>query len=49
MRIVLVICRRCRHEERVEVLTQEEARDPERPSSPVRCRRCGSFDVGVCA
>ena len=47
MRVVLVICHRCRHQERVEVLTEEEKRDPRTPRSPVRCRRCGNLDVEV--
>ena len=48
MRIVLVICRRCRHQEKVEVLTEDEVRrDPMRPRSPVRCPHCGGTDVEV--
>lgn len=48
MRIVLVICHRCHHQEKIEVLTEEEVRrDPMRPRSPVRCRRCGNAQVEV--
>ncbi|MEZ5973635.1 MAG: hypothetical protein R3E96_01975 [Planctomycetota bacterium] len=46
MRIVLVTCHRCRHQEKVEVPT-EEKRDPRVPCSPVRRRRCGNPDVEV--
>lgn len=48
MTIVLVICRRCRHQEKVQVLSEEDIqRDPRRPRSPVRCRHCGTTDVEV--
>jgi uncharacterized Zn finger protein len=47
MRIVLIICRRCRHQEKVEILTEEEKRDPRVPRSPIRCSHCGNFDVEV--
>ncbi len=48
MRIVLVICHRCQHRERIEVLTEEDVRRyPMRPRSPVRCPRCGTTEVEV--
>lgn len=48
MRYVLVICRRCRRQEKVEVLTEEDIqRDPHRPRGPVRCPHCGATDVEV--
>jgi hypothetical protein len=46
MRFVFVVCRRCRREEKVEVLTDEEIlRDPQRPRGPVTCPHCGTTDV----
>jgi hypothetical protein len=48
MQVVLVICRRCGHHEKVDVLTDEEVRrDPMRPRSAVRCPRCRTTDVEV--
>jgi len=48
MRIVLVICHRCRHQEKVEVLDEDDIRrDPRQPRSPVRCPRCGNTTVEV--
>ncbi len=47
MRTVRLICRQCGHEDKVEILTPDEKRDPTIPRQPVRCPKCGSTDVEV--
>ena len=45
MRTIAVRCRRCGHEFREQILDPEEARDPNRPTSQLRCERCGSTEL----
>lgn len=40
-------CRKCGHEFRIEILTEEEKRDPRRPRQPLGCEKCGSLEVEV--
>lgn len=48
MRYALIVCRVCGHQEKVEVLTDEDIRrDPQRPRSLVRCPHCGTTNVEV--
>ena len=47
MRTIIARCRLCRHEFRAEILDRDEARDPSRPSAPLRCVQCGSTDLDV--
>jgi len=46
-RTVRFKCRTCGKEGKVEILTQEEIADLERPRQPVRCPNCGSQDVEI--
>ncbi len=45
MRKILVICRTCGHEEKIEVYTDEEAIRLRIPRVPLRCPKCGSPHV----
>ena len=42
MKTITARCRRCQHVFYAEILDPEEARDPRRPSVPLRCPHCRS-------
>ena len=46
MKVMVLVCRRCGYEDRVETLEREEAeRDPR--ARPLRCPKCGSNDYDL--
>ena len=46
MKRMHLICRRCGHETRIDVLTREDIeRDPQQPRGRPTCPSCGSPDV----
>lgn len=45
MRVMLLVCQQCKHEERIEIHTREEAERDKRTLVPVRCSKCGSTNV----
>jgi hypothetical protein len=47
MKKVLILCKQCGAEVRVEVFEDGEAMRKGLPSQPVRCERCGSGRVEV--
>ena len=47
MKTVRIICKHCSHEDKQDVLTEQEKLDPRIPRRPVACRRCGSQNVEV--
>lgn len=47
LRIVRYKCRNCGHEGKVEVLSEDEMRDPRIPKRPVTCPKCRSTEVDV--
>lgn len=48
MKRVILFCKRCGETTRIEVLTREDfERDPDRPTRPPACPRCGSSQVVI--
>jgi hypothetical protein len=47
MRVATVVCKECGNRERIQILTEDEKRDPQIPKSPIRCTRCGSPNIIV--
>jgi transposase-like protein len=45
MKIKLMVCQRCGHEQRVKIYDREEAEREGFPLARPRCEKCGSLDV----
>jgi hypothetical protein len=47
MKRMLLVCRNCHYEGRIEELTWEEFERNPQPTQPARCPRCGSGTVSL--